>query len=65
MKRIQYIVAGILACTLYSCNLEENPYSEIVSNSYVKDSSSVNNLLVGCYNGLHDVMYREWAVTAF
>ncbi|MDY6270811.1 MAG: RagB/SusD family nutrient uptake outer membrane protein [Prevotella sp.] len=63
MKRIQYIVAGILACTLYSCNLEENPYSEIVSNSYVKDSSSVNNLLVGCYNGLHDVMYREWAVT--
>ncbi len=63
MKKINYI--GLLLVTLLSasCDLDKYPYSEIAANEYVKDASSVNNLLLGCYNSLHDVMYYEWAVT--
>ena len=51
------------ALLLTSCNMDQYPYSEVVPDSYVKDSESVNTLVIGCYNALHDVMYYEWAVT--
>lgn len=51
------------AFTLVSCNLDQFPYSEIAAEDYVKDDASVNNLVIGSYNALHDVMYYEWAMT--
>lgn len=65
MKKIYYHI-GLLWTALWavtSCDLEKTPYSEVAANNYVKDASSVNNLVLGCYNSLHDVMYYEWAVT--
>ena len=59
-KYILILVAGILAA---SCNLDQYPYSEVAADDYVKDEASVNNLLMGAYNGLHGVMYYEWAMT--
>ena len=46
-----------------SCDLDQSPYSEVASDEYVKDAKSVNNLLIGVYNGLYDVVYNEWAMT--
>lgn len=48
---------------LASCNLDQYPYSEVAMDDYVKDANSVNNLVMGTYNGLYDVLYYEWAVT--
>lgn len=60
--RIIYALAAL--CTLMSsCNLDEFPKSEVAAEEYVKDDNSLNNLVIGCYNNLHDVMYYEWAVT--
>ncbi len=54
--------AAALVCAV-SCDLKQYPYSETAADDYVKDGSSVNNLVVGAYNGLYDVMYYEWAMT--
>lgn len=54
---------GLFATALASCDLDKYPYSEVAVDEYVKDAESVNTLVVGCYNGLHDVMYYEWALT--
>ena len=54
---------GLSAVALTSCDLDKYPYSEVAAGEYVKDAESVNTLVVGCYNGLHDVMYYEWALT--
>ena len=48
---------------LASCNLDQYPYSEVAADEYVKDATSVNNLVIGMYNGLYDVLYNEWAMT--
>lgn len=57
-------MASVLSVlVLASCDLDRYPYSEVAANEYVKDARSVNTLVVGCYNGLHDVMYYEWALT--
>ena len=48
---------------LCSCNLDQYPYSEVAADEYVKDANSVNNLVIGVYNGLYDVLYNEWAMT--
>lgn len=64
MRHIKITTA--LACAtlmLTACDLDKYPYSEVASEEYVKDSESVNTLVIGCYNGLHDVMYYEWALT--
>lgn len=64
MKKIYYYTALLLTVSFLSaCDLDKYPYSEVAADEYVKDASSVNNLVVGCYNSLHDVMYYEWAVT--
>lgn len=63
MKTIKYILVTIFVGLLMSCNLDKYPYSEVATESYVKDASSVNTLVLGCYNGLRNVMYYEWAVT--
>ena len=57
MKKVNYI--GLLLVTLLfaSCDLDKYPYSEVAADEYVKNASSVNNLVLGCYNSLHDVMY--------
>ena len=62
MKRfIIPILVSVLALT--SCNLDKYPFSEVAANEYVKDATSVNNLVIGIYNGLYDVLYNEWAMT--
>ena len=59
-KYISLIFAGFL---LMSCNLDKYPYSEVAAADYVKDEASVNNLVIGAYNGLYDAVLNEWAVT--
>lgn len=64
MKKINIYTSIALAATmLTACNLDKYPFSEVTSEEYVKDDATLNTLVVGCYNGLHDVMYYEWAVT--
>lgn len=58
-KIILLFIAGLLA---FSCNLDKYPFSEVAADDYVKGEESVNNLVIGMYNGLHSVMYYEWAV---
>jgi hypothetical protein len=65
MKRFNkymYLLLGI-SLTFTSCDLDQYPYSEVAADDFVKDASSVNNLMMGCYSSLHDVMYYEWAMT--
>ncbi len=65
MKRTLIKISLWIACglTVVACNMEQVPYSEVADNDYVKDDASVENLVIGAYNGLHDVLYYEWAVT--
>ena len=64
MKRtIISIFLSAVACISVSCNMEQFPYSETADGDYVTDDASVENLVIGAYNGLHDVLYYEWAVT--
>ena len=60
---LKYIGSMILTLALGACNLDQYPYSEIAADEYVKDASAVNDLVIGTYNGLHNVMYYEWALT--
>lgn len=63
MKRLNYIALLLATLLFVSCDLDQYPYSEVAADEYVTDATSVNNLVIGCYNSLHDVMYYEWAVT--
>lgn len=64
MKTRIFAILGIVGAICFSsCNLDQYPYSEFASDEYVTDDNSVNDLVTGCYNGLHDVMYYEWAMT--
>lgn len=64
MKRIFFIIClWVVGCSVVSCNMDQYPYSEIADSDYVTDDASVENLVIGAYNGLHDVLYYEWAVT--
>lgn len=64
MKLTKNILAICCSTLLFSaCNLDTLPYSELVSEEYVKDDATLNTLVLGAYNGLHDVLYYEWAVT--
>jgi hypothetical protein len=58
--------AALIATTTFglaSCSMDQEPYSEVVPETYVKDAQSVNTLVLGCYNGLQNVMHYEWAMT--
>ncbi|MBQ9891757.1 MAG: RagB/SusD family nutrient uptake outer membrane protein [Bacteroidales bacterium] len=61
MKKIMILLSALAA--LVSCNLEQYPYSEVAAADYVRDAASVNNLVMGAYNGLYDVIIKEWAMT--
>ena len=61
MKKILSIV--LTGLVVFSCNLDQFPYSEVFENEYVKDENSVNTLVMGAYNALQGVLYYEWAVT--
>lgn len=64
MKRIFFIIClWVVGCSVVSCNMDQYPYSEIADSDYVTDDASVENLVIGAYNGLHSVLYYEWAVT--
>lgn len=64
MKKIKIsAIAMALTVLTTGCNLDKFPYSEVAADEYVKDDATLNTLVVGAYNGLHDVMYYEWAVT--
>lgn len=64
MKKTLYNI-GIAAAALCftACDMDQTPFSEVTSNKYVKDANSVNTLVIGAYNALHDAMYYEWAMT--
>ena len=57
------LAAMIMSLFLTACSLDQTPYSEVTNEDFVKDAPSMNTLLMGCYNGLHNVMEYEWAVT--
>lgn len=62
--KIYNIMAALAAVLLLSsCDLDKYPMSEVAAEDYVKDDASLNTLVIGCYNGLHSVMYYEWALT--
>lgn len=61
IKNIFYI--GAFSMLVASCSLDKYPFSEVAADEYVKDDATLNTLVMGAYNGLHDVMYYEWAVT--
>ena len=64
MKTIlKYIGSAALMFFFGACNLDQYPYSETAADEYVKDAAAVNDLVIGTYNGLHNVMYYEWALT--
>ena len=60
------VLCGVLLTSTVvftACDMDRMPYSEVVPDSYVKGSESVNTLVLGCYNDLQNVMHYEWAVT--
>lgn len=59
----KYIILLSIALLCISCDLNQFPYSEVAEDEYVKDEYSVNNLVMGAYNALQDVMFYEWALT--
>ena len=61
--RSMVAIAAVATLALTSCSMDQTPYSEVVPESYVKDAQSVNTLVLGCYNGLQNVMHYEWAMT--
>lgn len=62
--KIKSILALLAATmTLTGCDLDKFPVSEVAADDYVNGDESFNTLVVGCYNGLHQVMYYEWALT--
>lgn len=61
--RSMVAIAAVATLGLTSCSMDQTPYSEVVPESYVKDAQSVNTLVLGCYNGLQNVMHYEWAMT--
>ena len=62
--KIKSIMAAVaVAMTLTGCDLDKYPISEVAADDYVNDDESLNTLVLGCYNGLHQVMYYEWALT--
>lgn len=64
MKNRIIYTAILVAAALCGCNMNQEPYSEVAaSGGKVDDIAGLNSLLTGAYNGLHDVMYYEWAVT--
>lgn len=64
MKYIkQTLLAIAAATTLAACDLDQYPYSETASDDYVKDTKSLNSLVIGAYNSLHSTLYYEWAMT--
>ena len=64
MKKIAiYMAAAVAALVAGGCNLDKYPYSEVAVDDYVKSAAEVNTLVIGVYNGLHDVLYNEWSVT--
>ena len=50
MKKINYIGLLLIVMVFSACDLDQYPYSEVAADKYVKDASSVNNLVLGCYN---------------
>lgn len=59
MKTLRYItLTAIVPMLVASCNLDQFPESELA-----KEKASLNELAVGMYNSLHDLMYYEWVVT--
>ncbi|MCH5334247.1 MAG: RagB/SusD family nutrient uptake outer membrane protein [Alistipes sp.] len=64
MKKIlKYSAVLVAALVAGGCNLDQAPFSETATDSYVKSAAEVKTLVVGTYNGLHDVLYNEWALT--
>ena len=60
MKKIKYLfIAALIGALSVSCSLEEESYTEINMDDYVKNTAEANNVLMGIYSDLCDEgMYR-------
>lgn len=60
MKKIKYLfIAALIGSFGVSCSLEEESYTEINMDDYVKNTAEANNVLMGIYSDLCDEgMYR-------
>ena len=60
MKKIKYLfIAALISFLGVSCSLEEESYTEINMDDYVKNTTEANNVLMGVYSDLCDEgMYR-------
>lgn len=45
MKKVNYIGLLLIVMLFSACDLDQYPYSEVAADEYVKDASSVNNLV--------------------
>ncbi len=64
MKNITIYICCIAAAFVFgACNLDQGLYSEYPNDGYAKSAADVDQFVLATYNGLHGVMYYEWAVT--
>ena len=55
MKKIKYLfIAALISFLGVSCSLEEESYTEINMDDYVKNTTEANNVLMGVYSDLCD-----------
>lgn len=65
MKTIKKIIVVFSALALGACSdfLDLKHESNISADDFNKNAEELYASLVGCYNGMQDALYREWAVT--
>ncbi|MDD3078026.1 MAG: RagB/SusD family nutrient uptake outer membrane protein [Paludibacter sp.] len=62
MKLFKYIPLLFLF-TLYSCDLNLQPISEIGEGSFYQTTDEINSAVIACYNGLQAPLEFEWMLT--
>ena len=65
MKNIQILIVALAAFALGSCSdfLDLKHESNISADNFNKNTEELYASLVGCYNGMQEALYREWAMT--
>ncbi len=63
--RMVSLISLSAAFWFISCDkeLDLNPISEISADEFYKDAEEINLAVVGIYNGMYDVLDKEWIVT--
>lgn len=65
MKNIQILIVALAAFALGACSdfLDLKHESNISADNFNKNAEELYASLVGCYNGMQEALYREWAMT--